>query len=355
MRLSMSLAFALGIILSPAVQANNDLFNWYGSIRVQLQDTNKSSLQYKDNYSRLGASGSAEILDKVKATYNVEFRLFTDDGSFAGNDERARLANVGLEGDFGSILIGKQYSPAWNFTNNAIDIFSDIDESAGCTMESTGIICHTSRYGLFAIDASGTGHYIEYLRPDRAISYTSPDLAGFQFSMMTLLNNGDVKANAQGSKNESVLGYNFAAKYVFNDLTFSVSRFELSAFEGENKVDSYQIAYNKNALSVAAHYQDSSDLRFYEGLEASGEIVDENVYEVYFAYLVGNMQYQVKHAWVTMDSASDLSVDTTQVLVDVIYKHNFGSFYLQYSAWGDEAEDVFQAADKVLAGFKFDF
>ena len=254
MRLSTSITLATMLLVPNMSYANNDLFNWYGSIRVQLQDTNKGEIEYKDNYSRLGAYGSSEIMDGIKATYNFEFRLFTDDGSFAGNDQRARLANVGLEGDFGSILIGKQYSPHWNFTDNAIDIFSDIDESAGCTNESAGVICHTHRYGLYAIDAAGNGHYMEYLRPDRAVTYVTPDMGGFQLAMMAVMNNGDVKANADGSKSENFGGYNIAAKYKYKDFTFSASRFELTGFQGTNKVDAMQLAYNHENLSLAARY-----------------------------------------------------------------------------------------------------
>jgi hypothetical protein len=355
MKLSTSIALAATLLVPTLAQANNDLFNWYGSIRVQIEDTNKGEIEYKDNYSRLGAYGSAEILDGVKANYNFEFRLFTDDGSFAGNDQRARLANVGLESDYGSLLIGKQYSPQWNFTDNAIDIFSDVDESAGCTNESTGVICHTSRYGLYAMDAAGNGHYIEYLRPDRAVSYVTPDMNGFQVAFMTMLNNGDVKANAAGTENENIIGYNVAAKYVIDKFTVSAGRYELTAFEGEHQVDSYQIVYNNNNLSLAAHYQDSSDLRFYAGLNPGGEIVDEKVYEIYSGYKMGNIQLQAKYAKVDMNAPSGLSVDTNQIILDAIYNHKLGSFYVEYSAWGDEAEDVFQAEDKILVGYKLNF
>lgn len=355
MKLRIGLTLAATLIAPTMVQANNDLFNWYGTIRVQLEDTNKGGIEYKDNYSRLGAYGSAEILDGVKATYNFEFRLFTDDGSFAGNDQRARLANVGLEGDFGSLLIGKQYSPAWNFTDNAIDIFSDVDESAGCTHEASGVICHTSRYGLFGTDAQGNGHYVEYLRPDRAVTYTTPDMAGFQVAFMAILNNGDVKSDVAGTENEDLVGYNIAAKYVINDFTVSASRFEVTAFEGDHIVDSYQVVYNHDNMSLAAHYQDSSDLRFYTGLAAGGEVVDEDVYEVYGAYKIGAIQLQAKYARVSMDSASGLTVDSNQVILDVIYNHKLGSFYVEYSAWGNEAEEVFAAEDKILVGYKFNF
>lgn len=355
MKLSTSLALVATLITPTLAQANSDLFNWYGSIRVQLQDTNKGEIEYKDNYSRLGAYGSTEILDGVKANYNFEFRLFTDDGSFAGNDSRARLANVGLEGDFGSVLIGKQYSPHWNFTDNAIDIFADIDESAGCTNESAGVICHTHRYGLYALDAAGNGHYIEYLRPDRAVTYVTPDMAGFQAAMLVVLNNGDVKANAAGDKSEDIVGYNFAAKYVVGDITVSASRYDLTGMADENKVDAIQVAYNHDNLSMAARYQNSSDLRFYAGLNPAGEIVEEKVYEVYAGYKFDKVQLQATYGRVSMDSPSNLTVDSGQLVLDAIYKHKFGLFYVEYSAWGDEAEQVFEAADKVSIGYRFDF
>jgi len=355
MKLLTGLALSATLITPMLVQANNELFNWYGSIRVQLEDTNKGKTQYKDNYSRVGAYGSAEIMDGVKATYNFEFRLFTDDGSFAGDDDRARLANVGLEGDFGSILIGKQYSAHWNFTDNAIDIFSDIDESAGCTNESAGVVCHTHRYGLYAMDAAGNGHYIEYLRPDRAVTYMTPDINGFQAALMVVTNNGDVKADVAGDEEESIVGYNLAAKYIFGDFTVSASRYDLTGMVGENKVDAVQVAYNHEKLSLAARYQDSSDMRFYQGLNSSGEIVEEQVIEVYAGYKIGNFQLQATYADVSMDSPSGLTVDTNQVIFDVIYQHKAGNFYLEYSAWGDEAEDVYEATDKILVGYRLDF
>jgi len=355
MKLRTSLAL-LAVLTAPTIaHANNDLFNWYGSIRVQLQDTNKDNIEYKDNYSRIGAYGSKEIADGIKATYNFEFRLFTDDGSFAGNDNRARLANIGLEGDFGSVLIGKQYSPAWNFTDNAVDVFSDIDESAGCTNEASGVICHTHRYGLYAKDASGKGHYIEYLRPDRAITYVTPDMKGFQAAFMAITNNGDVKSDAAGKDAEAIVGYNLAAKYKMGDITVSGSRVDLTGMVGDNSVDSFQVAYNHDKLSLAARYQDSNDLRFYDGLAAGGETVNEKIAEVYAGYKVGNMQYQVTYADISMDSPSGLTVDTSQMIFDVIYKHKAGTFYAEYSAWGDEAEEVYKAADKILIGYRFDF
>ena len=70
---------------------------------------------------------------------------------------------------------------------------------------------------------------------------------------------------------------------------------------------------------------------------------------------MGNIQFQAKYAKVDMDAPSGLSVDTNQIILDAIYNHKLGSFYVEYSAWGDEVEDVFQAEDKILIGYKLDF
>jgi predicted porin len=335
--------------------AAGELFDWYGSIRAQIQDSNTGQIEYKDNYSRLGAYGTTDIMEGIKASYNVEFRLFSSDGSFAGNDQRARLANIGLESEYGALLIGKQYSPHWNYTSNAIDIFVDIDNSAGCTNEAAGVICHTSRYGLYGYDEAGNGHYVEVLRPDRGITYTTPDLNGFQASFMAMFNNGDFKANDSGSDNESLVGYNAASKYQLDNLTFSIARFEVSAFTEKATIDSFQVAYNKDKFSLAGHYQISNDLRFYKNQPTSGEMVEEKAYEIYAAYQFEKMQVQAVFSKIDMTSNSNVNVDTERLLIDFIYPHKHGRFYAEVSLWGDEAEDMFLAEDIVLFGIQFDF
>lgn len=338
----------ISAMMSPAaVLAEDSLFNPYGSIRVQLQHTD-DGVEFKDNYSRLGAYGSTEIQPGLKATYNVEFRLNIDSGKFAG-EKGARLANVGLEGNFGSILIGKQYSPMWNYTDNAVDIFADVDESAGC---SGDFVCHTHRFGFTTYDAAGNQHYIELLRPDRSISYQTPNLGGFQLAALAVLNDGSVKANADGD-NEDLVAYNIAAKYTIADVTLSASRFDASGLEGDNFVDAFQVAWNKDQLSLAAHYQTSTDRRFYNGAP-TGEEADEDVMEIYAGYKVGKYQFQATYADISMETESGIEVDTDQTIFDVIYKHNKGSFYASYVAWGDEAETTFKAEDKFIIGYRLD-
>ncbi|ALS32485.1 hypothetical protein PTRA_a1240 [Pseudoalteromonas translucida KMM 520] len=68
---------------------------------------------------------------------------------------------------------------------------------------------------------------------------------------------------------------NLAAKYIIGDITVSASRYYLTAMVGENKVDAVQVAYNRDHLSLAARLQSSNDMRFYQGLKPSGEIVKE--------------------------------------------------------------------------------
>ncbi|MBO7927502.1 hypothetical protein J5X91_14735 [Pseudoalteromonas sp. K222D] len=93
---------------------------------------------------------------------------------------------------------------------------------------------------------------------------------------------------------------NLAAKYIIGDITVSASRYDLTAMVGENKVDAVQVAYNRDHLSLAARLQSSSDMRFYQGLKPSGEIVKEKMWEIYSGYKIYNIQLQATYvnvAW----------------------------------------------------------
>lgn len=354
---SLTLATTLGVVLqtptSVFADSNTELFDWYGSIRLQLADTAGGNLELEDNYSRIGARGSVEMAPGITGTYNVEFRLHGDTGVFAGGSSEARLANIGLEGSFGSLLIGKQYSPLWNFTDNEIDVFPEVNESTGCTWGDA--VCHTHRFGLFGYDGAGNGHFIQVYRPDRAITYTSPNINGFQGAAMVLLNNGDV-VDQKGDA-EDIVGYNAAASYSFGDFNVAITRFDLTALEGKNRIDALQVAYSlTDKLRVAAHWQKSHDVRFYEGMPATGETVEETVKEVYAGYNIGIVNLQLSYAKIDMDSPSGVEVETGQWLMGASYqlpKH--GSFYATYTSWGDEAREVFAATNKLIVGYRFDF
>lgn len=68
------------------------------------------------NNSRLGFRGSEDLGGGLKAVFNLESGLLIDTGNFDGALFR-RQANVGLEGKFGRVVIGRSFTTVYDFVN----------------------------------------------------------------------------------------------------------------------------------------------------------------------------------------------------------------------------------------------
>jgi predicted porin len=68
------------------------------------------------NNSRLGFRGTEELGGGLKAVFNLESGLLIDTGNYDGGLFR-RQANVGLEGKFGRVVIGRSYTTVYDFIN----------------------------------------------------------------------------------------------------------------------------------------------------------------------------------------------------------------------------------------------
>ena len=68
------------------------------------------------NNSRLGFRGTEELGNGLKAVFNLESGLLIDTGNYDGTLFR-RQANVGLEGKFGRVVIGRSFTTVYDFVN----------------------------------------------------------------------------------------------------------------------------------------------------------------------------------------------------------------------------------------------
>ena len=66
------------------------------------------------NNSRLGFRGTEDLGNGLKAVFNLESGLLIDNGTFDGALFR-RQANVGLEGKFGRVVIGRSFTTVYDF------------------------------------------------------------------------------------------------------------------------------------------------------------------------------------------------------------------------------------------------
>jgi predicted porin len=146
-----------------------DSGNWYGS--------------------RLGFRGSEDLGDGLSAIFQLENGFSVDTGA-AGQSGRlfGRHAWVGLKGGFGTVRIGRSWTPAYCALTDTIDPFED--GMAGAAAAFFG------RNVFNAID----------IRMQNAIFYTSPTVGGMTGEIAYAL--GEVAGNSKaGSQLSTVLTY----------------------------------------------------------------------------------------------------------------------------------------------------
>jgi predicted porin len=133
--------------------------------------------------SRLGVKGTEDLGNGLKAIFDVQWRLRTDSGEFAGVPANSRWAWVGLAGNFGTVRAGRLRQPS--------------DEWFGDT-SSNGFNAtfpvNNMRSRLRVMDGG---------RWNNAVSYHSPNFSGFNF--MTVYAFGE-KVSRDKNSNGSCAG-----------------------------------------------------------------------------------------------------------------------------------------------------
>lgn len=98
----------------------------YGSIRLSMvgvDDGDDMKWNVKNNSSRLGFKGSEELDNGLKAVAHYEMGVGADTGTFGGGTAN-RLSYVGIEGGFGGIYIGAQWTPFYTLVGGTTDQFN---------------------------------------------------------------------------------------------------------------------------------------------------------------------------------------------------------------------------------------
>ena len=139
--------------------ADATLFGWvdqsHNTVTTTTKGGTKSTTQTwgasQGGTSALGVKGDEDLGDGLKASYLMEISIQAEKQDVS-TDNYNRQSYVGLDGAFGGIKIGKQYSPSFN--------------------------------ALAAVDPSGVSGFNGYMalnsfQTSRGFYYTSPSLSGF--------------------------------------------------------------------------------------------------------------------------------------------------------------------------------
>jgi predicted porin len=217
-----ALAVASALTVPMVAQADATL---YGSLRLSLNNLSDRDMDLSDNVSRIGIKGDSALFDGTKAIYQFEQAVNASDGGWGG----ARLASIGVTGDFGTVNMGRQWSP---FALWTVLPFHTGENSLSLTTAGY-------RAGTDATPTSG----IFYHRLANTIAYVSPNMSGLQVAAVTVTDDN--------GNNEDLDAYNLAAKYSAGGLMVSASYVDVDGAEDHTSVGA---TYTVDNLKVGARY-----------------------------------------------------------------------------------------------------
>ena len=120
-----------------------------GKANTRETGFNKANLQQ----SRVGIKGSEDLGNGLKAVFNYEHGFNSANGAFAGGE--ARRAVVGLQGGFGSVLLGRDKLPLYRLTEDtSADSISDFSTTNLVGEKRTNGVHYAGNFGGVGISAA---------------------------------------------------------------------------------------------------------------------------------------------------------------------------------------------------------
>lgn len=101
----------------------------YGKANLSVQSSDEgegSFTEVKSNASRIGFKGTQELSDGLSVVFKAEFQVDLDGDSAKGDSITDRNQYVGLKGNFGEVLLGKN-DTVLKQSQGKVDLFSDLN------------------------------------------------------------------------------------------------------------------------------------------------------------------------------------------------------------------------------------
>lgn len=253
-----AVAIATTLVLSNAAFAGEKV-KVYGKVNATLQsdDTGERETNVKSNASRIGVKGGIKLDDGLSAIYQVEWQVDVADDE--KDNFKARSQWVGLKGNFGSVMLGRN-DTAMKKSQGKVDLFNDYNADIK---------------NLFSGDN----------RLDDTLTYISPQFNGFSVRA-TFIAEDNAKSNDKNGTSLALMYGDaklkkskfYAAVAVDADVAGSdTTRVTLAGklgavklgamfnesekYDGSSKGDGFLVsaAYNIGKATLKAQYQDGDD------------------------------------------------------------------------------------------------
>lgn len=120
---------AVALLSSLSISAFAADVDIYGKANLSVQSSDEgegSFTEVKSNASRIGLKGTHELGDGLTVIYKAEFQVDLDGDSAKGDSITDRNQYVGLAGNFGEVLLGKN-DTMLKQSQGKVDLFSDLN------------------------------------------------------------------------------------------------------------------------------------------------------------------------------------------------------------------------------------
>lgn len=341
-----------GALTAPVVaQADATL---YGSFRMGLVGADGADLDLRDESTRIGIKGDVDLgMENTKGLFQWEANVATTDND--GDMFKARLALMGLTGNWGTALVGRQYHPYYTMVNSHTNIFQGADADFG--------------------EALALGNQW-HKRTDNTLAYASPVMAGFQVVAGAVIES-DGDDNNQNF-DDDVDGYNIGVQYTgveglrlsasYGDVDADVDGANVGAAKGvvgsyESEIWGLGATYKIDALTLAAKYEERDD--------SVGAATEEfTVWELAAMYQINATTLKARYGNIETEGdvvlttgRTDSSVDGDQWAIEVEQKlGNRGYAWIGYTDFDKEAAAISSALsgkdvaeDLWMIGYRLDF
>ena len=245
---SVALAAATLCLSAPAVAQSS--VSLYGLVDVsagQFQDAGAPKVNKVQSgnmtTSFLGFSGKEELSSTLKAKFAIETFLRADTGEagrFGGDTYWARAAWVGLEGDFGSTVLGRTTNQFFVSTL----IFNAFGDSFGYSPSIRQVLTPSTVHPEMLPFLGDTGW-------SNSILYSSPRAGGFSFNLQGSLGEGAASARGRNiGGNVLYFGGPFAATFAYQQVKQGLAFAPAIVTTGFDSQDSAQIGVSYDAKVV---------------------------------------------------------------------------------------------------------
>jgi predicted porin len=291
----LALAIAGAMAAPLAAQAQGSNVTIYGSLKpsIDFVDTgDESGVSVQSNNSLIGFRGSEDLGNGLKAIFQLESQLSFDERNddLAGNDDGQwvrRDSWVGLQGGFGSVVIGNMFA-AYKRSTDFVDPFAD------------SIGDYNNIVGAF-----GSGGDEFNTRFKNAVHYTSPNWGGFSLQATYGLRGDEPEDDADGFEDDGSDGddsFSISGTYTWGPVTLAAA-YEDQSESGGQDVTAWKIAagYKFGATTIAALYanEDFGNRGFGATLDAiiDGDSLERDVFAISVKHSIGKIDLGASFVW----------------------------------------------------------